>query len=70
MLTCFQISIGHMWTINWFEITCIYIVVYYEINLKQLHHIVCFIDCYNVSTHHKVKIPNFIMSIFQFGDLD
>ncbi len=69
-MTCFQISIGHMSTINWVETTCIYIVVYYEINLKQSHDIVCFIDSYHVSTHHKVKIPNFIISIFQFGDPD
>lgn len=70
MVTCFQISIGHMSTINWLEITCIYIVVYYEINLRQSHDIVCFIDSYDVSTHHKVKVPNFIISISQFGDLD
>jgi hypothetical protein len=63
MVTYFQISIGHMSTTNCLEATCIYIVVYYEINLKQSHDIVCFIDSYHVSTHHKVKIPK-----FQFGD--
>jgi uncharacterized cysteine cluster protein YcgN (CxxCxxCC family) len=64
MVTCFQISIGHMSTINWFETTCIYIVVYYEINLKQSHDIFIFIDSYHVSTHHKVKKPNFKISIY------